>query len=66
MIINLGNNNNNSSNGSPCGVCQSDTSSLPRKKIGGVAIAWCICLFLTVGSYGLCCIPFCSDSCKDT
>lgn len=63
MIINLGNNN---SNGSPCGVCQNDTSTISRKKIGGVAIAWCVCLLLTIGPYGLCFIPFCMDSCKDT
>ena len=65
MIINLGNNNNNS-NGSPCGICQGDTGTITRKKIGGVAIAWCICLLLTVGGYGLCFIPLCSDNCKDT
>ena len=65
MIINLGNQNNNNS-GSPCGVCGGATDSIPRKKIGGVAIAWCICLALTVGAYGLCLIPLCSDNCKDT
>lgn len=63
MIINLGNNN---TSGSPCPVCGKDTESMPRKKIGCVAIAWCICLLFTVGGYGLCFIPFCSDSCKDT
>ena len=63
-IITIGNNNN--SNGTPCMTCGKDTDSIPRKKIGGVAIAWCICLCLTVGSYGLCLIPLCSDNCKDT
>lgn len=65
MIINLGNNNNNSS-GSPCGICGKDTDSIPRKKLGCVAWAWCVCLLLTVGGYGLCFIPLCTDSCKDT
>jgi hypothetical protein len=64
MIINLGNNNNSS--GSPCGICGKDTDSVPRKKLGCVAWAWCICLLLTFGGYGLCLIPLCSDSCKDT
>lgn len=67
MIINLaGNNNNNNGTGSPCPTCQHDTSSIPRKKIGGVAIAWCICLLLTAGGWGLCIYPLCTDSCKDT
>lgn len=66
MIINLGNNNNNNNSGSPCPTCQHSTDSIPRKKIGGVAIAWCICLLFTVGAYGLCLIPLCSDNCKDT
>jgi hypothetical protein len=63
MIINLQNNN---SSGSPCGICGKDTDNIPRKKLGCVAWAWCICLLLTVGAYGLCFIPLCSDSCKDT
>jgi hypothetical protein len=63
MIINLGQNN---SSGSPCGICGKDTDSIPRKKLGCVAWAWCICLLFTVGAYGLCLIPLCSDSCKDT
>lgn len=62
MIINLQNN----SSGSPCGICGKDTDSIPRKKLGCVAWAWCICLLFTVGAYGLCLIPLCSDSCKDT
>ena len=64
MIINLAGNNNSS--GTHCPVCGHETGNLPRKKIGCVAIAWCICLLLTVGTYGLCFIPFCTDSCKDT
>lgn len=63
MIINLQSNN---SSGSPCGICGHDTDNIPRKKLGCVAWAWCICLLLTVGAYGLCFIPLCSDSCKDT
>ena len=58
--------NNNSDSGSPCLTCGRDTPSMPRKKIGGVAIAWFCCLLWTVGSYGLCLIPLCTDSCKDT
>lgn len=65
MIINLGN-QSSSNTGSPCPTCQHATDSIPRKKIGGVAIAWCICLLFTVGAYGLCLIPLCSDNCKDT
>jgi hypothetical protein len=65
MIINLGNNNGNNNHGSPCPVCQHDTDHIPRKKIGGVAIAWCICL-LFFGFYGPCLIPLCTDRCKDT
>ena len=48
-IINLSNNNN--SGGSPCRTCGKDTDNLPRKKVGCVAIAWCLCLLLTVGAY---------------
>jgi len=68
MIINLGGNNgnNNNSSGTPCPVCGHETGSMPRKKIGCVAIAWCLCLLFTIGGYGLCFIPFCTDSCKDT
>ena len=62
-VITVGGNNNS---GSPCMTCGRDTDAVPRKKIGGVAIAWCICLCLTVGGYGLCLIPLCTDSCKDT
>ena len=64
MIINLGNNNNSS--GTHCPICGSETGNLPRKKVGCVAIAWCLCLLFTVGGYGLCFIPFCTDGCKDT
>ena len=63
-IITIGNNNNSS--GSPCQFCQGDTGNITRKKVGCVTIAWCICLLFTVGAYGLCVIPFCMDSCKDT
>ena len=64
MIINL--NGGNNSNGTPCGTCGKETGNIPRKKVGCVAIAWCLCLLFTVGGYGLCFIPLCNDSCKDT
>ena len=63
LIINLSQNN---SSGSPCGICGHETDNIARKKLGCVAWSWCICLLLTVGAYGLCFIPLCSDSCKDT
>jgi len=65
MIINLGNNNGGGSgDGSPCPTCGKDTGNIPRKKLGPVAIVWCIFLFMTTGC--LWCIPFCGDGCKDT
>lgn len=60
------NNGGDDSRGSPCPTCGKNTDNIPRKKIGCVAIAWCLCLLFTVGSFGLCLIPFCSDGCKDT
>ena len=60
------NNGGDDSRGSPCPTCGKSTDNIPRKKIGCVAIAWCLCLLFTVGSFGLCLIPFCSDGCKDT
>ncbi len=63
MIINLGNNNNSGGHGSPCISCGKDTDNMPRKKIGCVAILWCLCL---LGS-GFCWLyPLCTDGCKDT
>lgn len=64
MIINLGGNNNNDGSGSPCPACGKDTGNIPRKTIGGVAIAWCLCLLFFTGSF--CFYPLCNDSCKDT
>jgi hypothetical protein len=62
-IINLSGNNNNNHSGTNCAVCGNETGNLPRKKIGCVAIIWCICLLYTP----LCwLIPLCSDGCKDT
>lgn len=63
-IINLSGNNN--SGGSPCRTCGKDTDNLPRKKVGCVAIAWCLCLLFTVGAWGLCLYPLFNDGCKDT
>lgn len=59
-IIITGNNDNG--HGSPCQVCGKDTGSIPRKKVGCVAIVWCVVL----SSCMLCCIPLLSNSCKDT
>ena len=64
MIINLGNqNNNNSGGGSPCPSCARDTDNMPRKKIGCVAILWCLCLMGTAFCW---LYPLCTDGCKDT
>lgn len=60
------NNGGDESRGSICSTCGKNTDNIPRKKIGCVAIAWCLCLLFTVGSFGLCFIPLCSDGCKDT
>ena len=57
--------NNNSGDGSPCPSCAKDTGNMPRKKVGIVAILWCLACFLLTGS--ICALyPLCSDSCKDT
>lgn len=64
MIINLGNNNNSSGDGSPCPTCGKDTGNIPRKKIGCVTILWCLCLLFFTGGMAWC-YPFCVDSCKD-
>lgn len=65
MIINLGNNNNDSGSGSPCPTCAKDTGNIPRKTIGCVTIAWCLVLFFLTGGMAFC-YPLCTDSCKDT
>ena len=62
-IITIGNTNDS---GTHCPTCGHNTGAIPRKKIGTVAILWCLCLLFTVGAYGLCLIPLCSDNCKDT
>jgi hypothetical protein len=62
-IIITGNNNNNDS-GSPCQTCGKDTGNVIRRKIGMVALAWCLCLLFTTGF--ACYIPLTRDTCKDT
>jgi len=49
---------------SPCPACGTDTGNIPRKKLGCVAIAWCVCLMVTTFGIG-CCYAICNDSCKD-
>lgn len=62
IIIAGGNNNNDNGNTTPCPTCGKGTGNIPRKKVGMVAIIWCLIL----SSCGLCYIPLCcSDSCKD-
>jgi hypothetical protein len=56
--------NGGNDSGSICPVCTTSTGNLPRKKVGTVAIIWCIALFFLTG--WCCFIPFCSDGCKDT
>lgn len=63
-IIITGNNNSGNNNGSPCGTCGRETGNVIRKKVGTVALMWCICLLLTTGF--ACYIPLTRDSCKDT
>ena len=54
-----------SGSGSPCPSCAKDTGNMPRKKVGMVAIIWCVACFILGG--GICSlIPLCTDSCKDT
>lgn len=56
-----------SSSGTACPTCRKDTPNIPRKKVGCVTVAWCLCLLFTVGGWGLCLIPCCcNDNCKDT
>ena len=52
MIINLGGGGHND-NGTPCPTCRRNTQAFPRKTIGFVAIAWCICLAMFIGVFGL-------------
>lgn len=62
IIITGNNNNNDSGNTTSCPTCGKGTGSIPRKKVGMVAIMWCLLL----SSCGLCYIPLCcTDSCKD-
>ena len=64
-VITVGGGNNNSGEGSPCPSCARDTGNMPRKKVGAVAIIWCVTCFILGG--GVCSlIPLCSDGCKDT
>lgn len=62
MIINLSG-GNNSNGGTNCPSCGHETGNLPRKKVGCVAISWCVCMLFTTGC---CWIPLCMDGCKDT
>ena len=62
-IITVG--DNNGGDGSPCPTCCKDTGNIPRKKVGCVAILWCLCLLFFTGSC-LSLYPLCSDGCKDT
>jgi hypothetical protein len=62
IIITGNNNNNDNGNTTPCPSCGKGTGNIPRKKVGMVAIIWCLIL----SSCMLCYIPLCcSDSCKD-
>ena len=64
-VITVGGGGNSGGDGSPCPSCAKDTGNMPRKKVGGVAIAWCVACFILGG--GICSlIPLCTDSCKDT
>ena len=54
---------NDNDDGSPCQFCGTNTGQTISKKMGCVAICWCICLLPTVVLW---CIPCCGDSCKDT
>lgn len=50
------------SNKSNCPHCSELTANIPRRRVGFVAIIWC----LVLSTCGLCCIPLlCADSCKD-
>jgi hypothetical protein len=62
IIITGNNNNDDNGNTTPCPSCGKGTGNIPRKKVGMVAIIWCLIL----SSCMLCYIPLCcSDSCKD-
>lgn len=49
---------------SPCPICNQDTLSLPKKKIGKAAMFWCMCLLITSGCLFF--IPLLCEDCKDT
>lgn len=59
-IIKIDNDNND---GAPCKFCAQSTGQVVRKKMGCVAICWCLCL---LGTGVLWLIPCCSDGCKDS
>ena len=64
-VITVGGGGNSGGDGSPCPSCAKDTGNMPRKKVGAVAIIWCVTCFILGG--GICSlIPLCTDSCKDT
>ena len=58
--------NNDDDTRSLCPTCGRDTSTLTRKVVGGVALAWFCCMLWTLGWTGLCFMPCRIDSCKDT
>lgn len=47
---------------SMCHTCGEETGVTTTKKVGFVAVVWC----LVLSSVFLCFIPLCSDKCKDT
>jgi hypothetical protein len=52
----------NKNEGTPCKFCGTNTSQIVKKKMGCVAVVWCICLF----GVALCFLPCCMDGCKDS
>ena len=47
---------------SMCHTCGEETGITTIKKVGFVAVIWC----LVLSNVALCCIPLCTDKCKDT
>lgn len=62
IIINL--DHGRKKNLSYCQLCQHETEQIPRKTIGCVAIAWCLCLFVFTGIF--CLYPCLADRLRDT
>lgn len=58
--------NKNNLNASPCINCGGiNTDTIPKRKAGCVAIAWCIFVGLLTGGNVCCFIPLATDGCKD-